>query len=110
MHDGRICENTLQGVQLVSLAEFAPDGVTRVRNPDATLAQRAAAVDLAASRIGERSYHLIRSNCEHFANWCATGVAVSHQVIAAVKAFAELAFTALISLLAVSLARTARVA
>jgi len=110
MHDGGICENTLQGVRLVSLAEFAPDGITRVRNPDATLAQRAAAVDRAASRIGERSYNLILNNCEHFANWCATGVAISHQVVEVVKTFLQMAFAALVSLLAVSLTRTVRVA
>jgi hypothetical protein len=35
----------------------------------------------AASRIGERRYSLSGNDCEHFANWCATGVAISYQVV-----------------------------
>jgi len=27
------------------------------------------------------SNHLLWNNCEHFASWCATGIAVSQQVI-----------------------------
>jgi Lecithin retinol acyltransferase len=51
----------------------------------ATSQERDRAVERAASRIGERRYSLTANNCEHFANWCATGVAISHQVMEAVK-------------------------
>lgn len=35
--------------------------------------------------IGRLDYDLLSFNCEHFANWCATGVARSHQVESAKK-------------------------
>jgi Lecithin retinol acyltransferase len=34
----------------------------------------------ARSRLGERSYHLLRNNCEHFCNWCQLGQCRSEQV------------------------------
>jgi hypothetical protein len=34
----------------------------------------------AQSRLGERGYHLVWSNCEHFARWCVTGEHLSGQV------------------------------
>ncbi|GMW02300.1 MAG: hypothetical protein AMXMBFR84_34360 [Candidatus Hydrogenedentota bacterium] len=34
----------------------------------------------AASRMGERSYHVFRNNCEHFASWCSSGRSASPQV------------------------------
>jgi hypothetical protein len=82
MPGGGICENSLPGVRVVPFPAFARDRPTCVRNPGATPAERDLAVQRAASRIGERRYSLTLNNCEHFANWCATGVAISHQVIA----------------------------
>jgi hypothetical protein len=34
----------------------------------------------ARSRLGERSYHLLTNNCEHFCNWCQLGQCRSEQV------------------------------
>mgnify|MGYP000458723105 CR=1 FL=1 len=34
----------------------------------------------AISRIGEQNYNLLFNNCEHFANWCKTGVHRSNQM------------------------------
>lgn len=34
----------------------------------------------AESRLGEQQYNLVSNNCEHFANWCKTGVNESHQL------------------------------
>lgn len=34
----------------------------------------------AESRLGEQKYNLLFNNCEHFANWCKTGVNFSQQV------------------------------
>ncbi len=34
----------------------------------------------ARSRLGERRYHLLQNNCEHFARWCRSGEPVSDQV------------------------------
>ena len=38
------------------------------------------AVRIARSRIGERGYHIIYNNCEHFAYECVTGKKYSEQV------------------------------
>lgn len=50
----------------------------RVRDPDevCSIAQR---------HVGERRYHVITNNCEHFARYCKTGVRLSHQVIMAIN-------------------------
>ncbi|HEY9620804.1 MAG TPA: lecithin retinol acyltransferase family protein [Crinalium sp.] len=37
-------------------------------------------VQRAESRLGEQKYNLISNNCEHFANWCKTGLNHSAQV------------------------------
>ncbi len=37
-------------------------------------------VERAASRLGERDYHIVFNNCEHFAAWCKTGKHRSQQV------------------------------
>lgn len=78
-----------------------------VQNPDATAEQRARAVERAASRIGERRYSLTANNCEHFANWCATGAAISHQVIAFFMALARMVLAAAVSFLALCVAQAA---
>jgi len=64
-------------------------------------------VERAAARIGERRYSLSGNNCEHFVNWCATGVAISHQVAGSFKALVQLAAAAAWSLLALLVARVA---
>ena len=37
-------------------------------------------VQRAESRLGERKYNMLFNNCEHFANWCKTGISDSKQV------------------------------
>ena len=37
-------------------------------------------VGRARSRLGEKGYHLLFNNCEHFANWCVTGKPLSGQI------------------------------
>jgi Lecithin retinol acyltransferase len=100
MPGGEICENSMPGTRLVPFADFARGRPTQVHNPGATAAERAQTVQRAASCLGERRYHLAAYNCEHFATWCATGVAVSHQVAAVVKTLGELLWAAAAALLA----------
>lgn len=45
-------------------------------------------VERAISRIGERDYHVVFNNCEHFATWCKTGQHTSDQVNASLTAAA----------------------
>ena len=79
--DGTIVENSPPGVRSVPFADFSRGAPTYVSNPDAGPAERAETVRRAASRIGERRYSLSGNNCEHFATWCATGVAIRYQGI-----------------------------
>jgi hypothetical protein len=37
-------------------------------------------VERAKSRLGENRYNLLFNNCEHFVNWCKTGISDSKQV------------------------------
>jgi hypothetical protein len=37
-------------------------------------------IDRAKSRLGENRYNLLFNNCEHFVNWCKTGISDSKQV------------------------------
>lgn len=37
-------------------------------------------IQRAESRLGEKNYNLLFNNCEHFANWCKTGVSYSQQI------------------------------
>jgi hypothetical protein len=52
-----------------------------------------------------RGYSLTGWNCERYASWCITGVAVSQQVTSAVAAFFEMLMVALIATTAALLAR-----
>ncbi|MGK7873204.1 MAG: lecithin retinol acyltransferase family protein [Xenococcaceae cyanobacterium] len=44
----------------------------------------------AESRLGERKYNLLFNNCEHFANWCKTGICDSKQVRNFIPAISKL--------------------
>jgi hypothetical protein len=114
MPSGDICENSLPGIRVVTFGSFARRSTTSVQNPDATPAERAQTVARAESRVSEHRYSLLGNNCEHFANWCATGAAVSHQVVAVAQqaiaiigAMLRAAFVATCALLAFSAARAA---
>lgn len=67
------------GIERSPMADFLKDGELKTRrygkrdSPDTTIAR-------AESRIGEKDYHLIVNNCEHFATWCCTGIRSSDQV------------------------------
>jgi hypothetical protein len=62
-----------------SFATFA-DGRTVYVKPYSTSFIPDVVVRRAESRVGERQYNLLFNNCEHFANWCKTGVNESQQV------------------------------
>ena len=72
-------------VEEVTLEQFTEGHPYRIGRmpPD----QRAGedVVRRARSRLGERRYHLLRNNCEHFCNWCQLGESRSEQVEALMK-------------------------
>ena len=47
-------------------------------------------VERAESRLGEKKYNLLFNNCEHFANWCKTGIADSKQIRKFIPAIAKM--------------------
>jgi hypothetical protein len=101
--DGTMCENSPPGIRITPYADFARGHPTRVVNPDATTADRVLAVQRALSRVGEHRYSLTGNNCEHFTTWCATGIAVSQQVIEWIRAFFQIMRSAVVVVAAVSL-------
>jgi Lecithin retinol acyltransferase len=68
------------GVRETSLVEFSL-GKSITQQTDRSVAYTPEEiVARARSRIGERRYHLITNNCEHFTLWCLTGVSRSLQI------------------------------
>jgi Lecithin retinol acyltransferase len=69
-----------RAVEEVSLAEFARGRPVAVRTDSWTRFDREDVVRRARSRLGENRYHIIRNNCEHFCEWCLSGVSRSRQL------------------------------
>lgn len=81
---GGICETTLfdfsgdkqqVGVIAHSNAAYLPQDI----------------VQRAIKKIGENDYNVVTNNCEHFTNWCVTGVKESKQVQSVVKSTVDIA-------------------
>jgi hypothetical protein len=60
-------------VEEISLAEFAGPFGYRIKSGQRRQFTREGVVRRARSRIGERSYHVLFNNCEHFCVWCVCG-------------------------------------
>jgi uncharacterized protein YycO len=108
--DGRVAENSPPGVRVTGYEDFARGRPTRVISRPMTGAERDQAVQRALSRVGERGYSLTGWNCEHFASWCATGIAASQQVAACLAWLAGLARALLVTAAALLAATTVRAA
>ena len=73
--------STLHGlVEEIPLADFVGNRPCRAGRRPVDLAHGAEIVRRARSRLGERSYSLVRNNCEHLCNWCQIGQSSSAQV------------------------------
>jgi hypothetical protein len=67
-------------VEEVSLSRFAcGHEVRRVEHAKPVFSPEEI-VRHARSRLGENDYHLLTNNCEHFCNWCISGVSRSAQL------------------------------
>ena len=69
-----------RAVEEVSLREFARGRPIAVRTDSNPRFDREDVVLRARSRLGENRYHIIRNNCEHFCEWCLSGVSRSRQL------------------------------
>ncbi|MGD0504117.1 MAG: lecithin retinol acyltransferase family protein [Steroidobacteraceae bacterium] len=67
-------------VEEVSLSRFANGHPVRVVDQLEPQYLPEETVRRARSRLGENDYRLLTNNCEHFCNWCRSGVSRSEQV------------------------------
>jgi Lecithin retinol acyltransferase len=67
-------------VEEVSLARFANGRSVQIVDRSESQYAPEEIVRRARSRLGENDYRLLTNNCEHFCNWCSSGVSRSAQV------------------------------
>jgi hypothetical protein len=67
-------------VEEVTLQKFANGRGVWMRAHKSGCFDSAQIIQRARSRIGEDQYGLLGNNCEHFCEWCSSGVPVSYQV------------------------------
>jgi Lecithin retinol acyltransferase len=67
-------------VEEVSLLRFGCGHAIRTVEHTTVPYSRQEIVRRARSRLGENDYRLLTNNCEHFCNWCVSGVGHSAQV------------------------------
>jgi hypothetical protein len=67
-------------VEEVTLSDFVSgDPVWVVDHAESTYSSHEI-VERARSRVGEHDYRLLTNNCEHFCNWCVSGLSHSEQI------------------------------
>jgi Lecithin retinol acyltransferase len=64
----------------ISLEQFARGHAVGVRTNSTLRFEREDVVRRARSTLGEDRYHILHNNCEHFCEWCLSGVSRSPQV------------------------------
>ena len=67
-------------VEEVTLQKFANGRGVWMRAHKNGCFDPAQIIQRARSRIGEDQYGLLENNCEHFCEWCSSGVPVSYQI------------------------------
>jgi len=67
-------------VEEVSLSRFALGRELRIVDHPGSVFSSEEIVRRARSRLGENDYRLLSNNCEHFCNWCLSGISHSAQV------------------------------
>ncbi|MGC3980635.1 MAG: lecithin retinol acyltransferase family protein [Steroidobacteraceae bacterium] len=83
LHYAGLCEwNHIGPVEEIDLIAFAAGHAIEVREHPKAKYYGHIAVARARSRLGERSYSLLKNNCEHFCTWCIDGISYSDQVAA----------------------------
>ena len=67
-------------VEEVSLSRFVGGRPVRIIDHNESRYSSEEIVRRARSRLGENDYRLLTNNCEHFCNWCLSGISRSAQV------------------------------
>jgi hypothetical protein len=86
--------NSTGPVEVASIAVFSAGRPVRILHHSAPAFSAKEIVNRARSRVGEDLYHLLWNNCEHFCQWCVTGIHDSPQVTRGVVATGGTAATA----------------
>ena len=76
-------------VHETTVKNFLKGGALSIDSKSEAIFSRSEIVERARSQIGSKSYSLVFHNCEHFTNWCRTGVYESNQVNAAIDLAVE---------------------
>jgi hypothetical protein len=63
----------------VPMSQFAVGRPVQIVDRGASFHSPLESARRARSRIGENDYRLLTNNCEHFCNWCISGVSRSAQ-------------------------------
>lgn len=79
-YPGLVGRSRRRAVEEVSLKEFARGRSIGVRTDSNPHFDREDVVRRARARLGENRYHILRNNCEHFCEWCLSGVSRSRQL------------------------------
>jgi Lecithin retinol acyltransferase len=72
LHSGPVEEVTMSRFSMGRAVRITVHGDSRYSPQEIVLR--------ALSRLGENKYHVLRNNCEHFCNWCISGLSRSTQV------------------------------
>jgi HRAS-like suppressor 3 len=67
-------------IEEVSLLQFGGGNAIRIVEHKAPQYSAEEIARRARQRLGENDYRLLTNNCEHFCNWCVSGVSHSAQV------------------------------
>jgi hypothetical protein len=67
-------------VEEVAVSDFASGHPVRIVDHPESKYLAHEIVRRARSRVGEHDYHLLTNNCEHFCNWCVSGLSYCAQI------------------------------
>lgn len=67
-------------VEEVTVSQFSMGRPLRIVGHPESLFSPTEIVRRARSRLGEKQYHVLKNNCEHFCSWCTSGRSRSFQV------------------------------
>ena len=80
-HFGMVIDRAKRGVQLRTWEEFSENLEVKIVPTDSTDFPKKVIHERAMGLVGQRGYHIIFQNCEHFVSWCRKNKVVSHQLI-----------------------------
>ena len=90
-HFGMVIDRAKRGVRLRSWAEFSENLPVKIVPSDVADFPKEVIHERAMGLVGQRGYHMIFQNCEHFVTWCRKNKISSPQLNNAIFCFLLLA-------------------